>query len=1051
MKKLLFALSLFVWSVQLMGQSGGCVRSTEGSEFWFGFMEGRWDNPFGHELKVTVTSAYDATFELYVEGGKTLFTTRTVSANNFVEVIIPSIQAEPIGSEMIRDLGIYLKADNPVNVYAMNQDYRSADAAVIYPVESIGREYYAMCYEPHYDSYGSGLNGKNSEFLIVATEDNTEVMITPTVKTTAGQPAGVAFPVTLNAGQVYQVQSANLPGLVGEGDLTGSHIRSDKNIAVYSGNFATTVPRLGMGGAVDPEDIEGYDHLYEQMPPLYTWGKEYYAVPLAGRVQDFYRIIAAEDSTLVDAGEFWEPFVLNRGEFKEISLQAEQASRILADKPILVVQFSASQEYYPNNSELGDPSMIVLSSTAQSKNDVTFMAYESASIINYHINIISLTDEVPNLRLDGLPITATAFAGTPYSYAQLELTSGSHTLLNTDPNEGFLAYVYGQGDKESYGYPVGFNLNVVLDLGQSINFEGDTLLLCAGDTLTLDAGPYFETYSWETGETTQQIQVTEEGLYKVEATVGACPPLRDSVYVFYSKPNLQINYDALVECAPANILLTGVSEDAQSFLWQNMDEDSLSNTATLEVDSTALYQLLVQDEYGCPARDTVDVIVFGNPPITLSVGEQACGSMTTTVSVDFSTYPDSLWLTPPGHYHWSVSDPALQLSGEVDRRATVTATAYGDYELYYELETMNGCQSYDTLQLQFYPEAVADFSFNFQPYCRTYTDTLRFTGVVSSVENLSWTFQSAQLVDTLADGVYLVEVYPIQDEIPAISLQINDGACSASAYQEEPAEFADWRTLSFDFIADPTTACDSLATTLFVSTDSGDLDYSWQTDGRSFSGPDVSLVYREPGLYDVQLVATDRITACVDSLTKYDYLEVFPAPVAAFTVDNATVSLENSLVNFSNSSQHAEQFEWDFGDGTQEAAYSPAHRYADLGDYLATLTVRSPYGCSDSTSLLISVVYGEISAPNAFRPDSDIPENRIFMPRGLGLNGTTFTLQIFNRWGQVIFESQSADNPWEGLDQNGDEAPMGNYIWMASFTDELGEQHQAKGQILLVR
>ncbi len=1051
MKKLLIALILVIASFQLIAQTEGCVRSTEGTEFWFGFMEGRWDNPYGHELKVTITSAFDATFELFLEGGKTSFSTQTVSANSFIEVSIPTIQAEPIGSEMIRDLGIYIQADYPVNVYAMNQDFRSADAAVIYPVESLGKEYYAMCYEPHYDSYGSGLNGKNSEFVIVATEDNTEVSITPSKVTTAGQPAGVSFLVTLNAGQVYQVQSANTPGLEGQGDLTGSHIQSNKNIAVYSGNFATTVPRLGLGGELDPEDIEGYDHLYEQMPPLYSWGKEYYAVPLAGRIQDFYRIIAAEDGTTVDAGEFWEPFTLNKGEFKEIYLQGEQASRILSDKPILVVQYSASQEYYPGNNERGDPSMIVLSSTAQSKNNVTFMAYDSESIINYHINIVSLTDQVANLRLDGATITASPFVGTAYSYAQVELSSGSHTLQNTDPNEGFLAYVYGQGNMESYGYPVGFNLNVVLDLGQSSKFDGDTLLLCAGDTLILDAGPNFETYLWETGETSQQIKVTEEGLYKVEATIGACPPLLDSVYVFYSKPSVTIDYNNLVECAPATITLTANSDDAISYLWQSMDEDSLATTAVFDVDSTARYQLLVENEYGCPARDTVDVIVFGNPPITLSADALQCGDLETTVTVDFSTYPDSLWLTPPGHFHWSVSDPSLQLTNTTDRKTTVTASDYGTFELYYELETMNGCQSFDTLQIGFIPEAEADFTFNFQPSCVEYIDTLRFTGVVSDVDSLNWSFQSAQIVETLERGVYLLQVYPGQDEIPAIELQIEDGTCTASSYQEEPAEFAALRVLSFDFLADPTIACDSLVTTLYVTTDAGDLDFSWNTDGRSFSGAEAQVVYREAGLYDVQLVATDRNTGCTDSLTKVDLLEVLPAVIASFTVDKNPVSLENGLVSFNNTSENADSFEWNFGDGVTDQSYSPSHRYTELGDYIAQLTASSLYGCSDSASTTIAVVFGEIYAPNAFRPDSDIPENRVFMPTGLGLNNTSFTLQIFNRWGQVIFESESVDNPWEGFDQNGKEAPMGNYIWLATYTDTLGEKHQAKGQILLIR
>ena len=686
--------------------------STEGTEFWFGFMEGRHDNPYGHDLTITVTSAYNTNFSIYTQGGTNLFATYSITSNTAQAVTIPWNIAEVITSEVIENKGIYLVADDPVNVYAMNSDYKSSDAAVIYPLESIGKEYFAMCYEPHYATYSAnvggaivtGYNGRNSEFLIVATEDNTQVTITPSKVTTALKPAGTAFTITLNKGQSYQVQSANQENLPGQGDLTGSSVSANKNIAVYAGNFATTVPKNSEYLA-DPNSISGYDHLYEQMPPLYSWGKEYYAVPLKGRKQDFYRIIASEDGTTVDAGANWQPFVLNRGEYKEIYLKSDQPARILADKPILVTQYSASQTYFGNTSgEFGDPSMIVLSSTAQSKNNVTFVAYESASISTYHVNIVSLTDQVANLRLDGNPVSATPFAGTDYSYAQILLTSsGSHTLVNTDPNEGFLAYVYGQGDKESYGYPVGFNLNIVLDLGESINFDGDTLLLCEGDTLALDPGPYFDTYTWSTGETSQIIRVTEEGLYKITTTVSDCPPLQDSVYVLYSNPQLTITPDQFYDCFPSQVTLQADAAEGVSFLWQSMEGKNLGVNQSLFVDSTAMYQVTVQDRYGCVATDTADVIIFGRPPVTIDADNLVCGDLQTTVTADLGSYPDSLWTTAPGGFEWSSNDPAVSFSDESDSMAIASATTYGVYEIYYTLTTKDGCISGDTLQLRFTP------------------------------------------------------------------------------------------------------------------------------------------------------------------------------------------------------------------------------------------------------------------------------------------------------------------------------------------------------------
>src|SRR5690606_116724 len=100
--------------------------------------------------------------------------------------------------------------------------------------------YFTMCYKPNVDDDPE--HGRNSEFLIVASEDNTLVEITPSVVTDGGRVADVTFNITLNKGEVYQVQSLNRNNLAGQGDLSGSFIQSDKPVAVYSGNFSTTVP-----------------------------------------------------------------------------------------------------------------------------------------------------------------------------------------------------------------------------------------------------------------------------------------------------------------------------------------------------------------------------------------------------------------------------------------------------------------------------------------------------------------------------------------------------------------------------------------------------------------------------------------------------------------------------------------------------------------------------------------------------------------------------------------------------------------------------------------
>ena len=283
MTKLLFIyIFVLIASVFSRGQevADPCKKSTEGKDFWFGFMESR-NYHSAHYLEITVTAREKTTFTISTGNEESLYGTYSVNANSSIQIEIdPWSLAEATGSESIQNRGIHLVSEKPVNVYALNWDRNSADVAVIFPIESLGTEYFAMCYEPHVDeNNGNYGNGRNSQFLAVAKEDSTQILIIPSKKTDQLVNAGDSILVTLNKGEVYQVQSMNFENLPGQGDLTGSYLLSDKPFAFYSGSLATTVPATSGTSA--------WDHLYEQIPPVHSWGREYYTVPLKSRAAGY--------------------------------------------------------------------------------------------------------------------------------------------------------------------------------------------------------------------------------------------------------------------------------------------------------------------------------------------------------------------------------------------------------------------------------------------------------------------------------------------------------------------------------------------------------------------------------------------------------------------------------------------------------------------------------------------------------------------------------------------------------------------------------------------
>jgi len=1206
MKLTLLTSTFLIIVNSLFAQSDLCRKTTEGKDFWFGFMESR-NYHDQHFVEITVTARESTTFRIFTGKEEKPFNdVYNVQANTSVRIKIPWELVEATGSEVVQNRGIRLVSEKPVNVYALNWDRNSADVAVIYPVESIGNEYFAVCYDPHIHETNNGSygNGRNSQFLIVAAYDSTNVAIVPSKTTDKLVNKGDTINILLNKGEVFQVQSMNRNNLSGQEDLTGSYILSDQPVALFSGALATTVPAQ--------LNVSAWDHLFEQIPPVYSWGREYYAAPLKSREQDRYRIMAALDNTTVYIDGL-APFTLNRGEFKEFTLYHYQPKKIFAEKPVLVVQYSQSQttdnDFTGGN---GDPFMIILSSVTQSKNDVTFVAYDSDQIKKYYVNVITMTTETGNILLNNLPLQNqfSPFPNCNYSYAQLSLSPGTYRLHNTNSEGGFLAYVYGFGGVESYGYGVGYNLNIILDLGKSINFDGDTLLLCYGETRTLDAGPYFNTYNWNTGDSTQTLTADSQGKYYVRASTTDGCELEDSIYILMSHPEVDLGIEYAEGCEPFPVELDA-GAGFTSYLWQNEYQDTLSTEQKFIADRTGEYRVTVLDKYGCPARDTMKSKVFPVPEIEITGDQHICGNHSTTLVVNITGAPEDVW-NYEGSFRWTTNKPSsLKFHGKTHTGTDIEVSDWGDYEVYYYLTTTDGCQAEDTFHIRFHPQPVADFIFEENEKCQGYSQKLIFTGTATDSATFYWDLDGCHFLDTLGWQSYLVSVGAFLEKPPYISLYIDDNGCYSDTtvktpgakpnftMEASPERGCDELTVGFtgkmliddhvnfrwDFddgttaqtqnttkhysepgfygvkltVTNPVTLCtnsysiDSMIkifptpvaslsvdpdlcypdTLSLFYTDNTDSSFcTWSFDGihQSGEGNDsitvvidepagkVRLIVKEygclsdpaeielkrkphfdffsenqegcqplsaeiiavpkdsnlafyrisdtlppaaglshlclfpdPGRADIGLIAHSSVTGCADTLIKKDWVIIHPKPVAAFDADYPVALIENAKITFTNKSEGADIYSWDFGDGNSSNSLSPVHTYTELGNYNTMLIAESIYECRDTAEQTITILPFSVYAPNAFRPDSPVEENRIFRPVGTGADPSRFNLKIYNRWGQIVFQTESPDDYWDGHTSDGKQAPMANYIWIAQYCDIQGFKHEQKGQVLLIR
>ena len=455
------------------------AQTNEGTNFWFGFME--HINPRLNTKVVLITSKVNTSGTITIPG---LGFTQTfnVIANDVTSIEMP-LDTEFIGSEFVQDIAINVTSVEPISVYIHQYHSARSEATVVLPVSTISNEYFIMSYTGINNGFvGTGF----SEFMIVATEDETTVNYTLTDQTKGGALSGSSQTVTLHQGQSYQVQAAQITG-----DLTGTFVSADKRIAVFSGASFSGVPM----------NCGSHDNLLEMMPPLDTWGTRFVSVPTNDGDFDVFRVLASENGTTVTVfsqGGTPTPITLNRGEFREYT--SFDATYIEADKPIIVTQYLIGQDCTSPDDLQGDPSMLVLNSVEQIRDTVTLFNSNFQAIETQFINIICRIESVDLVTFDGSLIQGgLGFQFTPigpddaFAFVRIPTSRGAHTII--DPGCGVIATAYGFGERETYAYSGGASFSRIN--ANSLPEGG-----CRGIEITFNSGLPPERYEleWDIGD-----------------------------------------------------------------------------------------------------------------------------------------------------------------------------------------------------------------------------------------------------------------------------------------------------------------------------------------------------------------------------------------------------------------------------------------------------------------------------------------------------------------------------------------------------------------------
>ena len=259
---------------------------------------------------------------------------------------------------------------------------------------------------------------------------------------------------------------------------------------------------------------------------------------------------------------------------------------------------------------------------------------------------------------------------------------------------------------------------------------------------------------------------------------------------------------------------------------------------------------------------------------------------------------------------------------------------------------------------------------------------------------------------------------------------------------------------NFNVWVDTNQNCDPATFNFAVDTVVPGANYEWNFGNgftSIFPSDTFDVVLDEDGCHDVTLRVTTEL-GCV-STKKYDCMvTVLPKPTANFSFDPLNPDVEEPVVNFSGTTGDGEQWLWTINGDTVDNRQYFSHIFADSGQYFINMEVTNAEGCVDSIQKALFVYYTPaVFIPTAFTPNGD-GNNETFGIVGEGISDEEFRMEIYNRWGNLVFETNEISEEWNGRWNNtGEVAQNGTYTYVIYYKLYTGLEQVKRGEINIIR
>ncbi len=589
---------------------------------------------------------------------------------------------------------------------------------------------------------------------------------------------------------------------------------------------------------------------------------------------------------------------------------------------------------------------------------------------------------------------------------------------------------------------------------------------CSPSTVSFVSQPTGQNYSWNFGNGTSEIGGnTASAIYTyngatdttfyislITTSYFGCIDTSTNKVTIFASPTANFTINNSAGCAPVQVEFTNTSQGAISYSW-NFGDGTIenNNSSTVfhnfgNVSNNAItytITLTATNSNGCTSQKTKTYTVYPEIHAFFIADTTGCSELT----VDFTN--QSLGAV---NYNWYFGDS--EFSTETNPTHTYINNTAFDKNYFPQLIAISqyGCRDTFSREIIVYPQPEALFQItpNIVDLPNAIVNILNQTAIGNWT--YLWNFGDGVNSNYEQPGNHTYQNYGTFN----VWLYVYGSHCSDSVLHTVTVNAP--QPIAAYFSSE--NGCVPLEVTFTNQSQFADTYYWDFGDGNQSNQENPVYTYYEAGTYQVSLTVTGPGG---QDLVYGDSVVVYPKAEAFFKVAPSLVYIPDQPIHCYDMSENATIWYWEFGDNETSELQNPDHYYKEEGTYDISLTANNTHNCPDTYTIVRAVTadgVGEVHIPNAFTPSFDGSSdgkydpndfnNNIFHPVLSGVADENYAFRIFNRWGELIFETFNKEIGWDGY-YIGQLSKQDVYVWTVEGKYVNGLSFFKKGDVTLLR